>query len=304
MLPSWTRRLPVLRTYEALRAAQARLAVTKEELRRTREERDRARRRGAHVLSHRRLKDIVRDHAAGYASADPFPHVVIDELFDRALLDDILEEFDAMDRERWHHTERNTERKYSTEDFGHFGPATRALITQLNAGPFMAFLEQLTGIAGLIPDPHLRGGGLHEIRRDGALGVHADFNFYRRLGLYRRLNLLVYLNKGWDDAWGGELELWDRGGTRCVRRIAPVFNRAVIFDTSNFSYHGHPRPLACPPDRARKSIALYYYTVECPDENDRAPHTTVFLQTDQATGDAGSHVEDAHAMAAARDELR
>ena len=72
--------------------------------------------------------------------------------------------------------------------------------------------------------------------------------------------------------------IWDRGGSRCVWRFVPVFNRVVIFDTSNFSYHGHPRPLACPPDRARKSIALYYYTVECAVEDDRAPHTTLFLE--------------------------
>ncbi len=276
MLPSWTRRLPVLRTYEALRLAQSRLAATKDELRRTRDERDRARRRNAHFLSNRQLKEMLA-RSSEYASADPFPNVVLDDVFEPGLLEDVLEEFDGMDRARWHHTERETERKSSTEDFRHFGPATRSLITQLNAAPFMDFLEHLTGIRGLVPDPHLRGGGLHEIRRDGELGVHADFNFYRRLGVYRRLNLLLYLNTGWQEAWGGELELWDRGGTHCVKRIAPVFNRVVIFDTSNFSYHGHPRPLACPPDRARKSIALYYYTVECPAEDDREPHTTIFL---------------------------
>lgn len=277
MVPQWLRRLPVLRTYEALRVSQARLASTKEELRRTRDERDRARRRSAHILSNGRLKELLEAHATAYRSAAPFPHVVMDDLLERDLLDDVLAEFDGMDRSRWHHTERETERKSSTEDFQHFGPATRGLISQLNAAPFLWFLEQLTGITGLIADPHLRGGGLHEIRRDGALGVHADFNFYPRLGLYRRLNLLLYLNRDWREEWGGHLELWDRGGVACARRIAPIFNRAVIFDTSNFSYHGHPQPLACPPERARKSVALYYYTVECPAEEDRAPHTTVFL---------------------------
>ncbi len=217
-----------------------------------------------------------------YEALRPFPHVVLDGVFDSGLLQDILAEFDAMDRTPWHHTERDTERKYSSEDFQHFGPTTRAVVTQLNAAPFMAFLEKLTGIAGLIPDPHLRGGGLHEIRQGGALGVHADFNYYKRLHLYRRLNLLVYLNENWSEAWGGDLELWDRTGSRCVRRIAPVFNRAVIFDTSNFSYHGHPRPLQCPADRSRKSLALYYYTVDAPVDDDRAPHTTVFIPTEDS----------------------
>ena len=279
MSSSLLRRLPVLRTYEALREARARLEATKEELRRTRDERDRARRRVAHVFSHGRLKELLLAHGPGYAAADPYPHVVIDDALEPAMLEEVLEEFDGMDRSRWHHTERETERKSSTEDFQHFGPTTRALIAQFNAAPFLSFLEQLTGIAGLIPDPHLRGGGLHEIHRNGALGVHADFNFYPRLGLYRRLNLLLYLNRDWPAAWGGELELWDRGGMHCVRSIAPLFNRIVVFDTSNFSYHGHPRPLACPEARARKSVALYYYTVECAAEEDRVPHTTVFLDS-------------------------
>jgi hypothetical protein len=280
MLPSWSRRLPVFRTYEALRATTARLAATKDELRRTKDERDVLRKLFTHVLSRGQLKDLARAHTESYRTADPFPHAVFENLFDPRLLREVLAEFDAMDREPWHYTERATERKYSTEDFHHFGPTTRALITQLNAAPFLAFLEKLTGIAGLIADPHLRGGGLHEIRRGGALGVHADFNFYKRLNLYRRLNLLVYLNENWSEEWGGDLELWDRTGKQCVQRIAPLFNRAVIFDTSNFSYHGHPRPLQCPEERSRKSLALYYYTVEAPAEDDRTPHTTVFIQTE------------------------
>ena len=280
MLPAWIRRLPVIRTREALRASEARLAAAKRDLRRTREERDRARRLTGQMLSRGRLKQLLAEHEAAYRSAAPFPNVVIDGLLAEDLLDEVLTEFDALDRSAWHHTERQTERKSSTEDFQHFGPATRTLISQFNAGPFLEFLERLTGIAGLIADPHLRGGGLHEIRREGSLGVHADFNYYHRLGLYRRLNLLLYLNRDWQEDWGGDLELWDRTGTTCVKRIAPLFNRAVVFDTSNFSYHGHPRPLACPPERARKSVALYYYTVACPAEEDRAPHTTVFL--DQA----------------------
>ena len=280
MWPSWSRRLPVIRTYEALRVTQERLLATREELRRTRSERDLARKASAHVLSRGQLKDLERAHAAAYRVADPFPHLVIDGFLDSTMLKEVLTEFDAMDRTPWHYTERNTERKYSTEDFRHFGPTTRAVFTQLNAAPFMEFLEKLTGIPGLIPDPHLRGGGLHEIRRGGALGVHADFNFYKRLNLYRRLNLLVYLNEDWQEAWGGHLELWDRTGKRCVQRIAPLFNRAVIFDTSNYSYHGHPRPLECPEERSRKSLALYYYTVEAPAEEDRTPHTTVFIQTE------------------------
>jgi len=232
------------------------------------------------LVDSERLIRLARRQAEAYRQAEPFPHLVEDNLFDPAILDRVLEEFEAMDRGGWHHSEGSHERKWSTEDPRQFGPFTFALIAQLNSGPFVSFLEELTGISGLVPDPHLRGGGLHEIRQGGFLGVHADFNVHQRLKLYRRLNLLIYLNKDWDERWGGALELWDRKGQRCVRAIPPVFNRTVLFDTSNFSYHGHPQPLACPPDRSRKSVALYYYSPECPAEEDRVPHSTIFLGRD------------------------
>jgi Rps23 Pro-64 3,4-dihydroxylase Tpa1-like proline 4-hydroxylase len=186
-----------------------------------------------------------------------------------------------MDRGSWHRSDGTFERKWSSEDARLFGPFTTALIGQLNAGPFVTFLEQLTGISGLLSDPHLRGGGLHEIRQGGLLGVHADFNVHPRLKVHRRLNLLIYLNKDWQEEWGGALELWDRTGQRCVKTIPPTFNRAVLFDTSNFSYHGHPHPLACPPERSRKSVALYYYSADCPTEEDRSAHGTIFIEQEK-----------------------
>src|SRR5688572_8776876 len=273
-MPAWVRHLPIVRTYTAL---QARAAVLRDEVIKARTERDRARKVLSHALDYGRMKKLVMQHAEAYRSADPFPHVVLDDLFDPDLLRQVLAEFDAMDRGAWHSTDRNEERKWATEDIQHFGPTTRSFINQLNGGLFLNFLERLTGIAGLISDPHLRGGGLHEIRREGRLGVHADFNLYPRLNVWRRLNLLLYLNENWDLAWGGELEFWDRTGRQRVTSIAPIFNRVVIFDTSNYSYHGHPQPLMCPPDRSRKSIALYYYTVQKP-EGELDPHTTLFLE--------------------------
>ena len=136
----------------------------------------------------------------------------------------------------------------------------RWLLYQLNSSVFVNFLEELTGVGGLIPDPHFEGGGLHQIERGGFLKIHADFNRHPKLNLDRRLNLLLYLNEDWKDDYGGHLELWDREVARCVKRIAPVFNRCVVFTTTDFSFHGHPEPLACPPAVTRKSLALYYYS--------------------------------------------
>jgi hypothetical protein len=134
----------------------------------------------------------------------------------------------------------------------------------------------LTGIQGLVPDPHLWGGGLHQILPGGKLAVHADFNKYPHFKLDRRLNVLVYLNRDWQEQWGGQLELWNRDMTRCEQRILPLFNRMVCFSTTDSSFHGHPDPLRCPADRTRRSLALYYYSNGRPAEEIGRPHTTLF----------------------------
>ncbi len=229
------------------------------------------------VVSAKDLKRIVKRDGQRYREASPFPNIVLDNFVDAGILRRVANEVAAMDRSGWHGTMTERERKLSTEDDSVFGPFTRRVFATMNSSAFVTFLEELTGIDGLIADPHLRGGGLHEIERGGLLGVHADFNFYKRMHVWRRLNLLIYLNTEWDQAWGGHLELWDAEGKTCVKRIAPNFNRAVIFDTSSRSYHGHPHPLNCPDGQSRKSLALYYYTVDYPYPEDLTPHSTVFI---------------------------
>jgi 2OG-Fe(II) oxygenase superfamily len=281
-------RLPVFRTVTALRQQ---LAESKEQVRTLREklhsQKDEITRLKTSeqwlrdleraVLDPRRLGLILKREGLHYRTADPFPHVVIDDFLVPALLQHVTTEFAAMDRSDWRRSNSAHERKLSTEDESRFGPFTAKVVAALNSGMFLTFLERLTGISGLIADPYLRGGGLHEIEPGGKLGVHADFNFYERLKVYRRLNLLLYLNSSWQDAWGGHLELWTADCRTKMKSIGPVFNRAVIFDTSNKSYHGHPHPLACPDGESRKSLALYYYTTEYPYEEDLAPHSTLFV---------------------------
>jgi len=134
------------------------------------------------------------------------------------------------------------------------------LLNQFNSSVFVDFLESLTGIEGLIPDPHYFGGGLHQIEPGGYLTVHADFNRHPRLQLDRRLNALLYLNQEWKEEWGGYLELWDATMSHAVVKVAPAFNRLVVFETTDFSFHGHPDPLQPPPGFHRRSLALYYYS--------------------------------------------
>lgn len=139
----------------------------------------------------------------------------------------------------------------------------RSIVEELSSPRFVRFLSTLTGIPGLFLDRSLEGSGLHQSRRGGFLNIHTDFAIHpHHANWRRRVNVLVYFNEGWKDTYGGHLEFWNRGVTRCVQRIAPIFNRCVIFTTHEHSFHGHPRPLACPAAMTRKSLALYYYTEE------------------------------------------
>ena len=161
---------------------------------------------------------------------------------------------------------------------------TRNLFAELNSRAFIGFLEELTGTSGLISDPHFEGGGLHETKRGGHLGIHADFNIHGALKLERKLNLLVYLNEDWQSEFGGQLELWDRTMKECVVKVEPVFGRAVIFNTALDSFHGHPDPLNCPPERSRRSLATYYYSA--PAEGTAAlPKRTTNFRARPGSGD-------------------
>jgi Rps23 Pro-64 3,4-dihydroxylase Tpa1-like proline 4-hydroxylase len=219
---------------------------------------------------------LGRELRVTYADASPFAHVVIDGLFPEEVLDSVLQEFPEPEEAPWQRFDAPTEVKLALADPSRMGPNTRHLLAEFNSHVFIEFLEELTGIAALVPDPHYVGGGLHQIRRGGFLKVHADFNRHNRLKLDRRLNVLLYLNRDWDESYGGHLELWDRSMSTCRQRILPVFNRMVVFSTTDFAYHGHPDPLTCPPHRARRSMALYYYSNGRPTTEVSSDHTTLF----------------------------
>ena len=199
-----------------------------------------------------------RSLAEEYQTASPFPHVVIDDFLPADLLRQVLADFPSTEGEAFF--DRDQERfKFQLSPNESKSAVVRNLFAELNGEAFVAFLEEMTGIAGLIPDPHFVGGGLHETKTGGHLGIHADFNIHEELKLERKLNLLIYLNEDWPEEFGGALELWDRSMKACEKKVAPVFGRAVIFNTALDSFHGHPDPLACPADRSRRSIATYYY---------------------------------------------
>ena len=224
----------------------------------------------------RMTDDAVLEASKIYQSAKPFPHIVFDNFFDPALLDQILAEFPASDKIKWQRFDNAQEIKLASSAEESFGPMTRLFLYHLNCITFLNFIGQVTGIDNLLPDPCFDGGGLHQIQRGGKLGIHVDYNKHRRYGLDRRLNLICYLNKDWQEDYGGHIELWDRDMKNCEAKVLPVFNRVLVFGTSSYTYHGHPNPLNCPDDRSRKSLALYYFSNGRPAEETTGEHSTLF----------------------------
>lgn len=217
-----------------------------------------------------------------FEEAQPFPHIVIDGLFEEEVLDQVLNEFPTPDAIAWQRFNNPLEKKLGYTYKSPLAPRLRNFLFEMNSPTLLEFLEQVTGIEGLIPDPYYGGAGPHQILPGGFLKVHADFNWHPILKLDRRLNLLVYLNRDWKPEYGGALELWNRETTECVQRILPVFNRTVVFATTDFSFHGHPEPLSCPEGMSRKSVSLYYYSNGRPDSEKSAPHDTIFRETPPA----------------------
>jgi hypothetical protein len=222
-----------------------------------------------------RMNELASTAHLTYISAKPFPHIVFDNFFDPGIVDQVLAEFPPPDAIRWQKFDNPQEIKLASATEASFGPVTRLFMYHLNSYTFLDFIGKVTGIDNLIPDPKFEGGGLHQIVRGGKLGVHADFN------RHRRLNLLLYLNKDWRPEYGGELQLWDREMKGCEAKVLPLFNRMMIFGTTDYTYHGHPDPLQCPEGMTRKSLALYYFSNGRPAEEVAGEHSTLFRARDE-----------------------
>jgi len=213
-----------------------------------------------------------------YLKGEPFPHIVIDNFVDKDFLDKLYDNFPDPQTLEWVRYDNPLEKKlmYSTSESLHKN--FKRIFERFNDKKFLKFLEDLTGIKSIEADHNLTGGGLHQIERGGKLDIHADFNILYGTNKRRRLNIILFLNKDWKDEYGGHLELWDEDMAKCEQRILPVYNRAVIFNTDEKSFHGHPDPLQCPEGWTRKSLALYYYTES---DGDEQSHSTRYKKRPQ-----------------------
>lgn len=225
------------------------------------------------VLETSVARETARPLAEAYQGKTPYPYGCYDNFLDSSILEPVLEELRSLSTPEasFDRAQERFKASYAPETLPEH---TRKLLYALNSKAVLAFLETLTGIKGLIPDPYFMGGGIHVVSNGGHLDIHADFNHHPILNLERRINVLIYLNKDWKAEYGGSFEIWNDDMSERVESFVPVFNRMCCFNTTSRSWHGNPEPVNHPDGSPRHSIALYYYTATW--SNARKSHTTQF----------------------------
>ncbi len=228
-----------------------------------------------------RLHADIAQLTARFAERNPFQHVVIDNFLTPEFCAQLLDQFPPFERGNARNEAGELGAKSTVEKIRGLGPAYKQLDELIQTREFLDLIGQITGIANLLYDPWYFGGGTHENRAGQDLDPHVDFNRHPVERWHRRLNLIVYLNHEWDAAWGGSLELHSdpRAADDRIELITPLYNRAVIFETTETSWHGFGR-IALPADKkslSRKSIALYFYTTERPQDELADTHSTIYV---------------------------
>lgn len=222
------------------------------------------------------LKEFAKECKEGYKVGHPFPHLVIDGLFDPPILAAAVDNLPTFTKNWTVWKSRNElKRGLQGQHLSSCHARVQEVLSAMNAEYFVDFLKEVVDVPTLQSDDTYLGGGIHQIPPGGKLGIHVDFS--KNKELWRRANCLLYLNRDWKEEYGGHLDLYDnsplRGGV-LVKRVLPVFNRLVIFGTTLDSWHGHPEPLTCPPHRMRSSFATYYYSTE--QGVDSGDHSTIW----------------------------
>jgi Rps23 Pro-64 3,4-dihydroxylase Tpa1-like proline 4-hydroxylase len=220
-------------------------------------------------------REQLRDQ---YQNAQPFPFFRVDNFLEQQFAEQVLASFPSYVRARQIGKEFsgvNEKGKVQVTDSTLFAEPVRQLNQALASPEFLDLMSYVTGMPKLLADDQLVGGGIHQTGPRGHLDVHVDFNYIKERDLHRRLNILIYFNKDWEPDWGGNIELWDRQVKHCAHSFSPIFNRCVVFETNDISFHG-VSAVKCPEGISRKSFAAYYYTREAPSHWTGRSHDTIF----------------------------
>ena len=228
-----------------------------------------------------RYARLAVDSADAYQTAQPFPHIVLDDFLPEGLARELSAAFPVDTDEGWIVRDNADNRRRYQHDETKVPLRLREMLREFNSRQFVLFLETVTGIDNLFPDPYFIGGGVHVSEQGDFLNVHADFNWHHKLQAFRRVNALLFLPDEWHEEWAGANELWSLDMSKPEVVTYPFFNRLLIFSTSEGSNHGQPVPNACPPGVYRKVLNLYYYTSAREDEAGVEPHFTLYKSADQ-----------------------
>lgn len=235
---------------------------------------------------------IGQSYAERYQSGKPYHHICIDNFLPSDILENVVKDIQTLPEAEssFQRAQENLKSSFIPERLPTY---TKNLFYAFNSRPFLLFLEEMTGINGLIPDPYFVGAGIHNTLNGGHLDIHADFNLHKQMRIERRLNVLIYLNKHWQEDWGGSFEIWDKSMSQKMASFVPTFNRMVCFSTGSDTFHGNPEPVNHPNGEPRQSIALYYYTATWNDT--RKEHSTLFKPR-PGSKDQANRREDRHAF--------
>ena len=232
------------------------------------------------------LENRIDSIRRAFNSAQPYRYVVIEDFLLPLQAEELLIAYPTVDEGGWDSTTYlDQANKFRLTKFESNSPFSRTF-SELNSPVFLNWLERMTSIEGLIADVSLFGGGLHQSVAGAFLNIHVDFNLHPDTKNIRSLNLLLYMNKDWQNDYEGYLELWERtsDGMKRLESIEPKFNRCVIFETNEISFHGHPMPLNTPPAVTRKSLATYYYRRPSRSDAIVEEHNTVYVNTEGFSG--------------------
>jgi Rps23 Pro-64 3,4-dihydroxylase Tpa1-like proline 4-hydroxylase len=239
-------------------------------------------------MNQKQLKIIANNCAdkilTGGFYKEPYKHLIVNNFLPDDLVQKCLQSFPKLDDKTWQHeNDTNIEVKSRTTWQSEFDIPDNIVdsVRILNSSLILNSFSEIFGIKRLVPDPYFSGGGLNITKKGGLLDVHIDGNYHDASGLNRRVNALIYLNPGWQESWGGELGIYNSNGTQLIKKIEPLFNRLVVFDSHDYSYHGLPDPVNFPDGINRKSIILYYYTKDSrPDSQTLTedPHSALWVK--------------------------
>ncbi|MDD5322261.1 MAG: 2OG-Fe(II) oxygenase [Methylococcales bacterium] len=236
------------------------------------------------VFDNSHYAQLAYDNRLNYENNTPYPHIVFDDFLPINIARKISDGYPDVNNinAAWkYHNNKNTIR-YFLEDTRQFSKPLKSFATAITSRSFLLFLETLTGVKALLPDPYFMGGGAMVTTTGGYLNVHIDFNWNQKIQAWRRMTVLFYMTPGWQEDWGGNLELWSTDGKSKVKEIVPLFNRLVVFNTTSESYHGQSVPISSPENKPRTVFAAFYYATEKGEKAANVPHYTVYNTDDYA----------------------